>query len=358
MAVPLPEPVLLREGLRGLADRDSPLALGPGLVSASTAAFLAGFVRNATSRRWQRGLAALAPLVAGSLAAFDELADGGVALRTHEALVRIGFRPGDDPAGLLREWVAVEASGQVVKHGAGQLGAPFSARIERVLDLHGQRYVDPGQVIGALADAVRDRGGRIEEHTAVRSVSAGLRVDTGDGRSLSADAVVLATGAWLPDLARPFGMRVPVQAGRGYSCTVRMREPLSTPLYLPGVRVAVTPYRDGARLAGTMEITDRDAPFRPRRLAAILRSVAPLLDGADLADVRDQWVGARPLTPDGLPLIGATGHPDVHVAGGHGMWGLTLGPVTGRLLAGQIMTGEAAPELGPLAPGRWRRSGG
>lgn len=359
MAVPLPEPALLREGLRGLAHRDSPLALGPAVASASTAAFLAGFTRNATTRRWQRGLAALAPLAAGSLAAYDELAAGGVALQTHEAPVRIGFRHGESAAPMLHEFAAVTAAGLTVEHGPGQVGAPFSARIGQVLDVRGQRYVEPGQVVHALADAVRGRGGRIVENTAVRALGhrpGGLRVDTGDGRPQAADAVVLATGAWLPELARPLGMRVPVQAGRGYSCTVSLREPLTTPLYLPGVRVAITPYRDGARLAGTMEITRRDAPLRPRRLAAILRSVAPLLDGLDLDDVRDEWVGSRPLTPDGLPVIGRTAVPDVHVAGGHGMWGLTLGPVTGRLLAEQLMTGTAVPALAPLAPGRRSRA--
>ncbi len=358
MTVPLPEPALLREGLRGLADPDSPLALDPR-PSARTAAFLAGFARNATGRRWRRALAALAPLARASLGAFDELVAGGVALRTHEAPIRIGFGHGESTAGLRHELDAVRASGQAVDFGPAEPGAPFSSRIGRVIELRGQRHVDPGQVLGALADAVRARGGRIVEGAAVRAVGygpGGLQVDTWSGAPHRADAVILATGAWLPELGRAARVRVPVQAGRGYSCTVSLPEPLTTPLYLPAVRVAVTPYRGGARLAGTMEITDRDAPFRQRRLAAILRSVAPLLDGFDAASVRDPWVGPRPLTPDGLPVVGSTRVPGVHVAGGHGMWGLTLGPVTGRLLADQVMTGTRVPELVALDPSR--RAGG
>lgn len=353
MAVPLPEPALLREGLRSLATPGSPVAV-TGRPSAATLAFLSGFVRNATAARWRRGMAALAPLCLGALPAFDELAAGGVAVQTHESSIRVGFRPGDDPAGLEHELAAARATGQRVEwtltDGAEH---PFSSRVERVLRLDGQRYLSPDRFLDALADAVRARGGEIVDGARARAVRpgpGGLQVDTGIGGTRRADAVVLATGAWLPELARGLGVRVPVQAGRGYSCSVRFAAPVTTPLYLPGTRVAITPWGDRARVAGTMEIGDRDAPVDHRRLARILRSVRPLLDGVDWDDVRDPWVGPRPLTPDGLPLIGSTALAGVSVAGGHGMWGVTLGPVTGKLLAGQVMTGAAAPELAPFSP--------
>ncbi|MDQ2874903.1 MAG: FAD-dependent oxidoreductase, partial [Actinomycetota bacterium] len=62
------------------------------------------------------------------------------------------------------------------------------------------------------------------------------------------------------------------------------------------------------------------------------------------------WVGARPCTPDGLPVIGAARAPRVFVAGGHGMWGITLGPATGQLLARSVATGRPVPELAPFSP--------
>ncbi len=76
-------------------------------------------------------------------------------------------------------------------------------------------------------------------------------------------------------------------------------------------------------------------------MQAIADAARPLLNGIDLADRQDEWVGSRPCTVDGLPLIGATGSPRVCVAGGHGMWGITHGPVTGRLLAQMMVTGHA-----------------
>ncbi|MGW7595411.1 NAD(P)/FAD-dependent oxidoreductase, partial [Streptomyces rubiginosohelvolus] len=76
----------------------------------------------------------------------------------------------------------------------------------------------------------------------------------------------------------------------------------------------------------------------------------PLLRGIDWEARTDTWVGARPCTPDGLPLIGPTGSPRVYVNGGHGMWGVALGPLSGRLLADAIATGTSPAELAPLHP--------
>jgi D-amino-acid dehydrogenase len=76
----------------------------------------------------------------------------------------------------------------------------------------------------------------------------------------------------------------------------------------------------------------------------------PLVRGVGWASATDKWVGARPCTDDGLSLIGPTLSPRVYVAGGHGMWGVTHGPVTGQLLAETIVTGGVQPELATLHP--------
>ncbi|MGW4525671.1 NAD(P)/FAD-dependent oxidoreductase [Amycolatopsis sp. NPDC004378] len=276
---------------------------------------------------------------------------GGVAAEVHERTVRIGFTAGQDTAGLEHE-----LAGASYRISAGH-EAPFSDLVTQVLHLEGQRFLAPGAFLDALAGSVRERGGEVAEGAHVRSIGfgpGGLQVDTWAGPPNRADAVVLATGAWLPELGRRLGVRVPVQAGRGYSCSVRLAGPLPGPAYLPGARVTLTPYGDRVRVAGAMEIAGRDAPFDGRRLDAVLRSLHPLID-AGWDDVREPWVGSRPLTPDGLPVIGATKVPGVHVAGGHGMWGVTLGPVTGKRLAAQVVCGTPAiAPFDPLRRGRLR----
>ena len=75
-----------------------------------------------------------------------------------------------------------------------------------------------------------------------------------------------------------------------------------------------------------------------------------MFTGIDWDDIEDAWVGSRPVTPDGLPLIGRTQVPNVYTCGGHGMWGVVLGPISGKLLATQIATGETDPILTPFDP--------
>jgi D-amino-acid dehydrogenase len=92
-----------------------------------------------------------------------------------------------------------------------------------------------------------------------------------------------------------------------------------------------------------MEFAGPDRPPDPRRLRSMADALAPLMGGLDWSGRAEDWVGPRPLTADGVPLVGPTATPGVHVAGGHGMWGVTLGPVTGRLLAESIVTGRIPP---------------
>lgn len=143
---------------------------------------------------------------------------------------------------------------------------------------------------------------------------------------------------------------MPVRAGRGYSFSVETDPPARHPIYLPTQRIACTPYQGRLRIAGTMEFRRPDEPLQPRRIASMVTQVRSLLTGVDLEQRHEEWVGSRPVTPDGLPLVGATRAPGVFVAGGHGMWGVVLGPATGRLLAEQIVTGRVDPVLAPFDP--------
>jgi D-amino-acid dehydrogenase len=220
------------------------------------------------------------------------------------------------------------------------------------VQVYGQRYLDPPEYVRSLALAVRARGGGIIEAAGVtdlRDTRDGAVVTTEAGEQRH-DAVVVATGARLGALARRFGVRQPIQAGRGYSFSVPVARMPAGPLYFPEQRVACTPLGGRLRIAGMMEFRRPDAPPDVRRIAAISDGVRPFLSGVDLDDRQDEWVGSRPCTGDGLPLLGGTTSPRVFVAGGHGMWGMTLGPVTGRLMAQTVLTGEAPRELRPFDP--------
>src|SRR5690606_16980191 len=122
-------------------------------------------------------------------------------------------------------------------------------------------------------------GGELRTGVAVTDIEGGgsPAVTLADGERIEADSVVVATGAWLPQLVRRFGVRVRVQAGRGYSFTVPTEEPAAHPVYLPFQRIACTPYQGRFRIAGTMEFRAPDEPAQPRRIQAIINQARTLL---------------------------------------------------------------------------------
>jgi len=365
LTAPLPEPAVLGYGIRAVLSPSSPVYV-PLRADVRLLQFLAGFARHSTARRWGVGMRAYAPLNNRALAAFDELGDGGVASGTRAAEPFLAcFRTPEDRAHMLDELEHIRTAGQDVKYDvltgeeARTLEPTLSQAIGAAIRLHDQRYIDPPAFLAALADSVVFRGGRIVTAatvTGVRESSAGARVTTREAveENRAYHGVVLANGAWAGTLARRFGVRAPVQAGRGYSFSVTGDGLPQAPVYFPTQRVACTPITtaDGPRLrvAGMMEFRHPDAALDPRRIDAIVEAARPLLNGVDLADRRDEWVGSRPCTADGLPLIGATNAAHVYIAGGHGMWGIALGPLTGKLLARRIATGTTPSELVPFDP--------
>lgn len=353
LTLPLPEPSVLRYGLRSALTPSSPVYVPP-TADLRLLRFLTGFARNCTPGRWRAAMAVFVRANRVALDAYDELIGGGLTEQTRTADPFLAaFASERDRQNLLDEFEQVRAAGgevdcelldgDTIRSLEPLLGDTVRAGVR----IRGQRFIDPPRFLTALADSVRGRGGEIVEGfgtRAVRSRVGAVEVAAASGETRAADAVVLATGARLGDLAGPFGVRTIVQAGRGYSFSVRPAELPKNPIYFPAQRVACTPLHDRLRIAGMMEFRSPDAPFDPRRVQAIVDATRPLLGGIDWSALKEEWVGSRPCTPDGLPLVGATRSPRVFVAGGHGMWGVALGPLTGRLLA-QAMTGTPDPLL-------------
>lgn len=360
LVAPLPEPAVLRYGVRAVLSPSSPVYV-PVSADAGLLRFLTGFVRHSTNRHWRHGIRAFAPMSRGALAAYDSLLEGGVASPVRDGTTFLAaYRSGASAAGLLHELDEVRASGVSVEYDvvtgaeARRLAPALSDRVGAAVRVHGQRFIDPPGFVSALAAAVRERGGTIREGSrvvGVRDHGSATTLDVDDGSAPRHDCVVIATGARFDGLVRPFGVRRIVQAGRGYSFTVPVADLPRSPVYLPEQRVACTPLGDRLRIAGMMEFRRPDVPLDPRRIAAIVDAARPMLGpGADLDDRHDEWVGSRPCTADGLPLIGPTGSRRVLAAGGLGMWGIVLGPLTGRLVADTIATGTTPPELTPFDP--------
>ncbi len=205
---------------------------------------------------------------------------------------------------------------------------------------------DPNALVIAYARRFEALGGRIFVGDAA-SLEPQWSVDTEAGR-IDAHAAVIALGPWSDVATARLGYRLPLAVKRGYHMhyTAQDGARLNQPVLDTEIGYMITPMARGIRLTTGAELAACDAPATPVQLAAIepiARATFPL--GARL-DERP-WLGRRPCTPDMMPVIGpAQRHKDLWFAFGHAHHGLTLGPVTGRLLA-EMMVG-ATPIVDPF----------
>ncbi len=361
-ATPLPSPATLRMGLQGLTRRDSSIAI-PILAGPDLYRFLLRFASNCTSARWERSLQALVPLSNAALDAYDALAAGGVSAAPTLSRYHLAcFTSVDARDEFARHLQHLRDHGVVVdfdvmdRNNARSASPAVSRNVQGGVGLLHQRFLDPTRFVPALAQSVVERGGSIELGGEVRSLrDVGRAVEVlviHDGRPSIRrfDTVVLCTGAWLSTLARRFGVRVPVHAGRGYSFSARTDVPLDDPIYLPDQHLACTPMRGRLRIAGTMEFRSPSAPLDQRRVRAMVEAARPMLDNVDLDDRTEEWVGPRPISADGMPLVGPTRSTRVWCVGGHAMEGMVLGPVTARLAAAGIAGRTTPTELCAFNP--------
>ena len=355
LTIPLNQPSVLRYGIRSLTNPTAPLNI-PWKVDVGLWMFLARFALNCRRSSATRATQAQLRLNEECIDAFDVLTGNGVDAPITTSSITAIFQDARQAEHLLGELRQLEEAGQatVITEISGRAlheQVPLaSMAVTAGVNIHRQHYVDPGQFMEALGRSVVARGAtmRTLEVTDVLPSGKGVAVYPRGGRALTADAAVIATGGWLSRLVGRW-VRIPVQAGRGYSFTVPVDRPMLCPIYMPHVRVACTPYEGAMRVTGTMEFRDPDDPVVPSSVEAIVASASTLLQGVRWDERSDVWVGPRPVTSDGRPLIGEVAR-GVYVAGGHAMRGLVHGPVTGRLLAEHIATGKRPDALRDFDP--------
>ena len=175
----------------------------------------------------------------------------------------------------------------------------------------------------------------------------------------TADEYALCGGSWSPVIARELRLSLPMQAGKGYSLTLpKPRQLPAIPAILTEARVAVTPMGSSLRFGGTMEIVGLNESINPVRVQGIINSVPkyyPDFAPQDFDGIKP-WCGLRPCSPDGLPYVGrTTRYTNLSIATGHAMMGLSLGPITGRVMS-EIVSGEPPSiDIHLLDPDRYAR---
>jgi len=221
-------------------------------------------------------------------------------------------------------------------------------------------HFTPGKYVAALQKNCELAGVKIIWNTEVQKIIASCQKISAvkiASEELSADEIILCGGSWSPVIARELGLKIPIQAGKGYSLT------LAQPRELPQLcsifteaRMAVTPMGSALRFGGTMEISGLNEAINPVRVHGIIKSVSkyfPRFSTADFANIQP-WRGLRPCSPDGLPYLGRTQKfSNLILATGHAMMGMSLSPITGKIVS-EIVSGEPPVfDLRLLSPDRY-----
>jgi D-amino-acid dehydrogenase len=330
-SAPIANPVSLRNGLRWMWKRDSPFYLRP------RPAVLPWLLRFAlAARHWEEGAGVIRALSMESLELHAQL---GAELGTSfERTGSLNVYASED--GL--EAGAREAGQSGLRFevlGADETRAFESALIGPVVG--GIRYPDEGRVepkrfVETVGRAAAAAGAEILTGVAVRALG-----------ELEAETVVVAAGAWSRQL-----VALPLESGKGYHLDYeRSDDDPGIPAWVQETWTIATPLPDCLRLSGTLELAGLDLSISERRVDAIRRGGERWFRALTGRRVLDTWAGLRPCLPDGLPAIGWKGH--AVVATGHAMKGVSLAPVTGRLVAQLVSGEEPGHDLAPLDPGRF-----
>ena len=359
---PLSQPAVWKKLPRYAANRDRAVRFGPGYPARELGWFVR-FLANARPGALDANAARLNALLAHALPEHEALLAGDAGLLRRDGWLHL-FRTGAGFAASARSralWYRHGVRFRILDRDAIRALEPHLGPVFQrgIWFEDAASAADPGRVCRRLAERFAAAGGVL-----LREEVQGLRADGDGGVSielaaaapLRADDAVVALGPWSTELLAPLGYRLPVIRERGYHLHLAPRagSALGRPcLDVEGAYV-VAPMDAGLRLTTGIEFGAPDTPPTPVQLDAVLplaREAFPLGEPVD----PEPWLGARPGTPDSLPVVGrAPRHPNLWLAFGHGSIGFALGPVTGRLIA-EMMSGETPlVDPAPCSAARFR----
>lgn len=358
--VPLAAPGVMSQGLKWMLDATSPFYIRPRL-DWELLRWIWAFRAAANERRMRAALPVLHQLLQVSLAGLeqlDQLLDCGLS-RRGMLITYSGDKGRKD-----------SASTATLARSVGQTVEDLDEQALRRLEPHvhsaarggiffpQDAHLDPAILVRRLAESAVRRGADLLLQTKVlgaRREGAALTVVQTSAGEFRPREIVLCGGAWSPNLLP--GVRLPVQAGKGYSVTLPARGRIPViPQILAEAKVSVTPLGEQIRFSGTLELGGLDGSINRRRADSILRQAADYLSDFSPADVRDAdiWSGFRPCSPDGLPLIGRyPGLDNLIVATGFAMIGISLAPIAGTLVTELAQRQKTTVDLTPLSPARF-----
>lgn len=358
-ADPLNTPALVGQLLRWIGREESPLLLRPGRLPFMLRWGL-GFLRYSRSHHHARITASntqlavytqslMEDLRAASGASYDAAHRGSVKVfQSREALDHsIELARNIEPFGVPSRALDVEELLQLEPALAG-----IRDRLAGGVHFPDDQSGDACRFVRGLGRALVDRGANLRLGQPIRRIDGdrhGIRGVVTDRETLTADRYVLAAGVDAPRLARPLGLRLPIEPVKGYSATLPVDDGADVPrvpLIDEEHAVVITRLGNRLRIAGAAEFAGFDRSIHDRRVQIVARQALsnfPSLAGRVDAAAAESWACLRPIPVDGSPLLGESGVPGLYLNAGPGHLGWTFAAGAGRLVADLVS--DRAPEL-------------
>lgn len=362
--VPLAAPGMVQQGIKWMFDSKSPFYVRPSLNS-SLIGWGLKFLKAANRKHVEQSAVPLRDLSLLSKQLFGEIAkaDG------------FNFGLADNGILMLYKTPKTEEEELHLAEKARSLGldvVPLSATAARrlqpdvKLDVLGavhyrcDGHVSPHVLMVQLMQYLEKAGVKIHRnHEVVKIEHKGnqiTKIRTNEGE-FEADKVIIAGGAWSPQIVGLTGLKLPLMPGKGYSFMFdETAKRLHIPALLMEAKVSVTPMGNQIRFGGTMEIGPINHKINKTRVQGIVEAIPRYLPDfkPELPAESATWHGFRPCSPDGLPYIGYTSKfNNLVVATGHGMMGLSLGPATGKLVSELVDEKTTSMPVEAFTPGRY-----
>jgi len=361
-SIPLAAPGVIAKGLKWMLNPESPFYI-KFRFDRQLISWLWKFRKACSETQMLRAIPVIRELNFASLQLYDELAgiedlDFGYEKRGMAIIFRTekGFQDGIKEARLMENnGIEIRVLKEQDVNDMANTETSAVGGVYYPQDAH----INPHRYVQGLADYVAEKGVDVRTSTEVLAFeSSGGRVNSikttkGD---FSAEEIVLAGGTWSGEIGKELGINLLIQAAKGYSGTFkRTTDCPDVPFGLAESKAILTPMGDTMRVAGTLELAGLDPSVNMRRVQAVLKSIPayfPDID-SDALELIEIWRGLRPCTPDGLPYLGRSQQYDnLTIAAGHAMIGMSLSPITGKLVS-QIVTGKK-PQI-DLTPFRIER---
>ncbi|USK41829.1 FAD-dependent oxidoreductase (plasmid) [Cytobacillus firmus] len=360
---PVPAPGLMTESFRMLLQKDSPLYIKPSALP-QLSSWVSQFMKYCNERDFIAGETALLTLSQSTLKLFDSLQSEGLDFELYKNGILFAFL---NPENLRYKMKRLENGASVHGHESPvalsatevkELEPSLSHKVIGGILLSKQYHIRPESFSKALTKWLVASGANLQPYTEVIDLERRdheiIAINTKAER-IEADHFLIANGAWSGTLAKRIGYTLPLTAGKGYSITTtNPKVNIRRPIYLGDVKAGITPFNNAVRIGGTMELSGINTKLDKKRVQGIRSSITSYLNNSFTGDMEEEWTGMRPMTPDGLPVLGRIpNYKNLFVSTGHGMVGVAMAPATGKIMADLIHFGHTEFAIQPFEPNRF-----